>query len=151
MGHCQLKALSSSLQSSLAYTSYGVVFQMQVTSREDLCRETDLIWILALSYPKRLQESQLFYSISVTTTVRIPLQSCFRIRNSLKLALPWWLSGKEPACNAVDSGLIPGWGRSPGEENGNPLQYSCLENSMDRRAWRPTAHGISKSQTWLSN
>ena len=136
MGHCQLKALSSSLQSSLAYTLSGVVFQMQVTSREDLCRETDLIWILALSHPKGLQGSQLLYLISVTTTVSIPLQSCFRIRNNLKLGLPWWLSGKESACNAVDSGSIPGWERFPGEENGHPLQYSCLENSIDRGAWR---------------
>jgi len=48
-----------------------------------------------------------------------------------------WLSGKEPACNAGytrDAGLIPGSGRSPGEGNGNPLQYSCLENSMDKRS-----------------
>ena len=42
---------------------------------------------------------------------------------------------KEPACNAGDPGLIPGLGRSPGEGNGNPLQYSCLENPMDRGAW----------------
>ena len=49
------------------------------------------------------------------------------------------------ACNAGDPGLIPGLGRSPGE--GNPLQYSCLENSMDRGAWRATVHGIVKSQT----
>ena len=46
--------------------------------------------------------------------------------------VPWWLSGKESACSAGDLGLIPGLGRSPGEGNGNPLQYSCLENSMDR-------------------
>ena len=45
---------------------------------------------------------------------------------------PWWLSGKESACQAGNSGLIPGSGRSPGEENGNPLQYSCLGNPMDR-------------------
>ena len=43
--------------------------------------------------------------------------------------------GKESACNAGDPGLIPGSGRSPGEGNGNPLQYSCLENSVDRGAW----------------
>jgi len=43
--------------------------------------------------------------------------------------------GKDSACNAGDLGLIPGLGRSPGEGNGNPLQYSCLENSMDRGAW----------------
>ena len=43
--------------------------------------------------------------------------------------------GKTSACNAGDLGSIPGWGRSPGEENGNPLQYSCLENLMDGEAW----------------
>ena len=47
-------------------------------------------------------------------------------------------------------GSIPGWGRSPGEGNVNPLQYSCLENPMDRGAWRATAHGVAKSQTQLS-
>ena len=49
--------------------------------------------------------------------------------------LPWWLSSKESACNAGDPGSIPGLGRSPGEGNGDPLQYSCLENPMDRGAW----------------
>ena len=51
---------------------------------------------------------------------------------------------KESACNAGDPGLIPGLGRSPGERNGNPLQYSCLENPMDRGAWRAIAHGFTK-------
>ena len=46
-----------------------------------------------------------------------------------------------------DVGLMPGLGRSPGGGNGNPLQYSCLENSMDRGAWRAAAHGVAKSQT----
>ena len=61
--------------------------------------------------------------------------------------LPWWLSGKESACNAGDPGSTPGLGRSPGEGNGNPLQYSCLENSMDRGAWWATVHAVAKSQT----
>ena len=59
--------------------------------------------------------------------------------------------GKEPACNAGDLGSIPGLGRSPGEGNGNPLQYSCLENPMDREAWRAAVHGVTKSQTQLSD
>ena len=46
-----------------------------------------------------------------------------------------------------DTGLIPGLGRSPGEGNGKPLQYSCLENPMDRQDWQDTVHGVSKSQT----
>ena len=55
------------------------------------------------------------------------------------------------ACNAGDLGSIPGlWGRSPGERNGNPLQYSCLENAVDRGTWWTTAHGATKSQTGLS-
>ena len=57
--------------------------------------------------------------------------------------------GKESACNAGDLGWIPGLGRSPGEGNGNPLQYSCPENPMDRRACRATVHGIAKSWTRL--
>ena len=49
--------------------------------------------------------------------------------------------------NAGDVGLIPGWGKSPGEGNGNPLQYSSLGNSMDRGAWQATVHGVAKSWT----
>ena len=55
--------------------------------------------------------------------------------------------GKESACNAGDLSSIPGLGRSPGEGDGNPLPYSCLENPMDRGAWRATAHRVPKSQT----
>ena len=55
------------------------------------------------------------------------------------------------ACNAGDLGSIPGWGRSPGEGNGNPLQYSCLENPMDGGAWWATVHGVAKSRTRLSD
>ena len=68
----------------------------------------------------------------------------------MALGLPWWLSGKESTCNSGDIGdvgLIPGLGRSPGEGNGNPLQYSCWENPMDRGASWATVHGVAKSQT----
>ena len=58
---------------------------------------------------------------------------------------------KASACNAGDLGSIPGSGRSPGEGNGNPLQYSCLENPMDRGAWWAAVHGIAKSRTRLSD
>ena len=63
---------------------------------------------------------------------------------------PCGSDGKESAHNAGDTGLIPGSGRSLGEGNGNPLQYSCLENSMDRGGWWATIHGITKSRTQLS-
>ena len=54
---------------------------------------------------------------------------------------------KASACNAGDPGSTPGLGRSPGEGNGTPLQYSCLENPMDGGAWWATVHGVAKSQT----
>ena len=58
---------------------------------------------------------------------------------------------KESACNAGDPSLILGSGRSLGEGNGNPLQYSCLENSMDSGAWWAVVHGVTKSRTRLSD
>ena len=60
------------------------------------------------------------------------------------MGLPWWLSGKEFTFNAGYATLIPRLGRSPGEGNGNPLQYSHLGNPMDREAWRATVHGVTK-------
>ena len=60
---------------------------------------------------------------------------------------PGGVSGKELAASAGDTGLIPGLGRSPGGGRDNPLQYSCLENPMDRGAWWATVHKFAKSQT----
>ena len=57
----------------------------------------------------------------------------------------------ETACKTGDLGLIPGSGSSPGEGNGNPVQYSCLENPMDRGAWQTTVHRVAKSWTQLSD
>ena len=65
----------------------------------------------------------------------------------LKTDFPGGSDGKESACNVGDPGLIPGLGRSPGEGNGNLLQYSCLENSMDRGACWAIVHGVVNSQT----
>ena len=68
--------------------------------------------------------------------------------------LPLWLSGKESTCNEGDTGdvgSIPGSGRSPGVGNGNPLQYSGLENPMEGGAWQATVRGVTKSWTRLSN
>ena len=66
----------------------------------------------------------------------------------------WWVGGfpdgsvgKESGCNAGDTGLIPGLGRSPGGGNGNPLQYSWLENPTDRGSWRATVHGVTQNWT----
>ena len=57
---------------------------------------------------------------------------------------PRWLSGKESSYNAGDMGSIPGSGRAPGEGNGNPFQYFCLENPMDRGAWQTRVHGVAR-------
>ena len=61
-------------------------------------------------------------------------------------SFPSGSDSKESACSAGDLGSFPGLGRSPGEVNGNILQYSCLENSMDRGAWWATVHGVAKSR-----
>ena len=67
------------------------------------------------------------------------------------MGFPGGLDGKESTCNARDLGSIPGLGRSAGEGNGNPLQYSCLENFMDRGAWWATVHGVAEHRTRLSD
>ena len=65
------------------------------------------------------------------------------------MGFPGGSDGKESTSNSGELGLIPGLGRSPGEGHGSPLQYSCLENPMDRGAWRATVHRVAKSQTQL--
>ena len=70
---------------------------------------------------------------------------------SWRWGFPGGSDGKEASCNAGDLGSIPGLGRSPGEGKGNPLQYSCLENPIDRGAWRATVHGAAESRTRLSD
>ena len=80
-----------------------------------------------------------------TAAYQAPLSMGFS-RQEYWSGLPW----PSPA-NARDTGSIPRLGRSPGEGHGNLLQYSCLENPMDRGAWWATVHGVTKSWTWLSN
>ena len=72
----------------------------------------------------------------------VHLQCCV----SFKWGFPGGSDSKDSACIMGDPGPIPGSGRSPGEENGNPLQYSCLENSLDRGAWRVPVHGVATYQ-----
>ena len=70
-------------------------------------------------------------------------------KDSTTWGLPRWLSGKESVCDAGDTGdpgLIPGWGRSAEGGHGNPLQYSCLGNPMDRGAWWAAVHGVRVGQ-----
>ena len=67
------------------------------------------------------------------------------------IGFPGGSDGKASACNSGDPDSIPGLGRSPGEGNGNPLQYPCLVNPMDRGAWQATVHGVAKSGIRLSD
>ena len=80
---------------------------------------------------------------------------CCGIAHLIELILPVWASlvaqCKEYACQAGDTGSIPGMGRSSGEGNGNPLCYSCLGHFMDRGAWQAVVYGVAKSRTWLSH
>ena len=80
-------------------------------------------------------------SQSRTRLKRLSSSSSSRKRQGL----PWWISGKESTCQCRRHSLVPGLGRCPGGGNGNPVQYSCLENSMDRGAWLVTLHGVSES------
>ena len=74
-----------------------------------------------------------------------------RLPTPVFLGFPCGSAGKESACNAGDQGSIPELGRSPGEKNSYPLQYACLENSIDRGAWWATVHGVLKCQTRRSD
>ena len=85
------------------------------------------------------ERSQLQKSI----TILFPLKS--------HICILFGSDGKESICNAGDMGLIPGSGRSSREGSGYPLQYTCLENPIDKEAWKATVHGIAESQTRLSN
>ena len=103
-------------------------------------------WLCFLIY---LTSVKLFYSSTPTRVCQI---QPILWQLPLELGLFWWLSGKEHICNAGASrnvGSVPGWGRSPGGGNGNPLQHSCLENSMGRGSWQAAVHGVAKSQTRL--
>ena len=76
----------------------------------------------------------------------VPIASWYLVR-----LLPWWLRGLSVCLQCGRPGSIPEMGRSPGEGNGNPLQYSCLENLTDRGAWEAAVHGVTKSGTRLSD
>ena len=91
----------------------------------------------------RLGQTYMYILLCIKQITNENLQYC--------MGFPGGSDGKASACNEGDLGSIPGSERSPGEGNGNPLQYSCLENLMDRGAWQATAHGVTKSQTRLSD
>ena len=101
-----------------------------------------LVWLLIIAVSKlgyRVRYFNFFF-INVSNLIHYAIG-----RKSQYKRFTWWLSAcKESACDAGDLGSIPGLERSPGEGNGNPFQYSGLENSMDRGAWWATVHGVAK-------
>ena len=124
-----------------------------------MLNSTLLLWLLNYSlvfshYERELTErvNLLFLIINKASSFSCSNRylSAFKESFYTDLGFPVGSDGKESACSAGDPGSIPGWGRSPGEGNGYPLQYSCLENSMDRGAWWATVHGLMKSWAQLS-
>ena len=110
-------------------------------------------------YCKSLVNACVLHLMWAPTTVA-ETALCSSSSSRMKEETPWFQGAlgfpggsevKVSACNAGDLSSIPGLGRSPGEGNGNPLQYSCLENPMDRGAWWATVHGVALSQTGLSD
>ena len=81
----------------------------------------------------------------VATSQTQPKRPTLHLECPFSLGFPGSSVSKESSCSAGDQGLIPGSGRFPGEGTGNPLQYPCLENVMDRRAWQAAVHGVTKS------
>ena len=122
--------------------------------------EVMLLEVFFSQYPcSTLSFSLCFVRLSHGDFLSLSLHSClssnstavaYYLMFAILVGFPGDSDGNESVCNAGDVGSVSGLGRSPGEGNGNPLQYSCLENSTDRRAWQATVHGVAKSQTRLS-
>ena len=106
-------------------------------------------------FPSSPRFSSVFFPPSCASSFLPSFFQVLRKVSSVHIWLLYYLlfgsEVKASARDAGDLGSIPGSGRSPGEGNGNPLQYSCLENPMDRGAWWATIHGVAKSQTRLSD
>ena len=138
---------SGSSQSSLVRSTPGGIVCHLRGWRSQSAQGRDGAWPVRESECRNPSEIELALAILGATGFLYYLMICLTERG-----LPQWLSGKESACHAGasgDTGLIPGSGRSPGGGNGSVLQHPCLENPMDRGAWRATVHRVSKSWTWL--
>ena len=119
------------------------VFQHHSSKASILWRSA--FFMVQLSHPYMTTGKTI--ALTRQTSVSKVMSLLFNMLSRLVHSFPGGSEGKVSACNAGDPGSIPGLGRSPGEKKGNPLQYSCLENPMDRGAWRATVHGVTKSGT----
>ena len=114
-------------------------------------------WVTFISLHFFISHASQFYLWNILNVIKVfwkrykPTPNYFLMFLTLNsgLGFPGGPESQESVCNAGDLGLISGLGRSPGKGNGNPLQYSCLENPMDRGAWRAIVHGFAKSLTPL--
>ena len=137
--------------------------QLKWLSTYIIWMETEYLSKFLFSANFYFEHSQIYRKILITQWIHkffhlnsptiYPLPILFILLYSKDLTSPIGSTGgsdgKESACNTGDLGLIPGFGRSPGKGNGNPLQYFCLENPMDRGAWWTTFHRVTRSQTRL--
>ena len=115
-------------------------------------------WMLALLAPQVPFAHTSDHALSLNHVhcllLLVEQQPLFKNNNNIYLSFHGGSMVKNPPANAGDARYalsVPGWGRNPGEENGNTLQYSCLENPMDREAWQATVHGVTTSQIRLSD
>ena len=137
-----------------------VLFISQISSRE-LVTQSPVLCLIGCSVSKELSLTNGSCLKKLCPPISPPHRSnvkqitdWYTVQKDSPLVLvgfPGGSDGKESTCNAGDLGSIPGLGRAPGEENRNPLQYSCLENPMDRGVWQATVHGVTNNQTWLSD
>ena len=115
-------------------------------SRQRICLLPTFVFWKILNLQKFWKNSTMNIFDYPPSSVFTSAKSC-HVYYLLLPGFPGGPVGKESACQCRRRGS----GRSPGEANGNPLQYSCLGNSTDREAWRATVHGVAKSRTWLSD
>ena len=105
------------------------------------------LWTLGFYHPIEIESRRPCPQTMTRTNSKFPDSLEFSQVGTLSGGFPGGSEVKASASNVGDLGLIPGSGRCSGEGNGNPLQYSCLENPMDRGAWQATVHGVTKSRT----
>ena len=135
-----VKSLPAKRETQIRSLDREVSLEKEMTTHSSI-----LAWRIPwMEEPGSLQSMGLDTSWTQLSDFPYLLTSSFKYRLALT-------AGKESTCHAGDSGLVPRLKRSPGGGHGNPLQYSCLKNPMDRGVWWATVHGDAKSQTGLSN
>ena len=151
---------SDSRDCSLPGSSVHGIFQARVLEWGAIAFSVTFAYSTIIHWPPAHLLEAFFNTLGVKAANKIPLEVFIQMgvfkRGKFRRGSEdgGFLNGsvvKNPPTIARDAGLIPGWGRFLGGENGNPLQYSCWQDSMDWEAWQATVHGVTKNPTWLSN